>query len=150
MPRNKMKKNRLALALWFRLARFYQTSNRASTRHLSNWGISLPQFDTLVQISVFQPVSQNQLAEKLFVTKGNITHTLSKLEHASLIKRTQKWRTKRIELTDLGENLLKEVLPEQSAFQASQFAALSVSEQKQLLHLLRKLHKGSKGKEREE
>ncbi|WP_054712849.1 MarR family transcriptional regulator [Bacillus sp. JCM 19041] len=147
MARNLMRKNRLALALWFRLARFYQQSNRASTHHLSRWCITLSQFDTLVQISVFQPVTQNQLAEKLFVTKGNMTHTLSKLEGASLIERTQEWRTKTIELTELGENLIKEVLPDQSDFQASQFAALTVSEQKQLLQLLRKLHRSSIEKE---
>lgn len=133
--------NRLALALWFRLARFYHKSNSASSKHVSKWGLTLPQFDTLMQIQAFQPITQNELADKLFVTKGNVTHNLVKLEQECLIKRTRQWRSKTIELTEKGIALLNDVGPKQAEFQASLFSALTKEEQKQLLSLLRKLHK---------
>ncbi|WP_059105178.1 MarR family winged helix-turn-helix transcriptional regulator [Shouchella shacheensis] len=139
---NSFKKDeRLALTLWFRLARFYHESNRMSNQHVRKWGISLSQFDTLVQVRAFQPVAQGELAEKLLVTKGNMTHTLTKLESCGYITRKQEWRTKTIALTENGAALVAEVMPEQSAFQASLFEPLKKEEQKQLLELMRKLQK---------
>lgn len=104
-------------------------------------GVNVAQFDTLMQIQAFQPITQNELADKLFVTKGNVTHNLVKLEQEGLIKRTRQWRSKTIELTEKGIALLNDVGPKQAEFQASLFSALTKEEQKQLLSLLRKLHK---------
>lgn len=141
MKQSYLSNNRLALTIWFRLARFYHKSNSASSKNVSKWGLTLPQFDTLMQIQAFQPISQNELADKLFVTKGNVTHNLVKLEQQCLIKRTREWRTKTIELTEKGTTLINDVGPKQADYQASLFSALTKEEQKQLLGLLRKLHK---------
>ncbi|MFC0559743.1 MarR family winged helix-turn-helix transcriptional regulator [Halalkalibacter alkalisediminis] len=135
---------RLGLLLWFRLARFYNGSNRVSNQHLKKWGLSISQFDLLVQVGVHQPLSQQELAEKLLVSKGNITQMLVKLEKAGLIKRKQEWRIKQISLTAAGQKLYEEVVPEQERFQASQFKGLDRREQKQLLGLLKKLQINSK------
>ncbi|GAE34284.1 transcriptional regulator [Halalkalibacter akibai JCM 9157] len=101
--------------------------------------MSIAQFDLLVQVGVHQPISQQGLAEKLLVTKGNITQMVVKMESAGLIQRTQEWRTKHITLTNKGKELYEEVVPQQELFQVSQFQALTKDEQKQLLALLKKL-----------
>ena len=135
---------RLGLLLWFRLARFYNRSNRLSNQHLKKWDLSISQFDLLVQVGAHQSLSQQELAEKLLVSKGNITQVLGKLEKAGLIKRKQEWRIKHISLTPAGQKLYDEVVPEQERFQATQFEGLNKREQKQLLGLLKKLQLNSK------
>jgi DNA-binding MarR family transcriptional regulator len=106
---------------------------------LKKWGLSAAQFDTLAQVGAHDRLTQQQLAEKLFVTKGNITQLLGKLEELGLIKRVQEWKTKYVSLTDKGKKLFDEVVPVQEQFQASQCNALTREEKKQLLELLRKI-----------
>lgn len=134
-------KERLSLLLWFRLARFYNQSIRLSNQHLKKWDLTIAQFDLLVQIGAHQPISQQELAEKLLVTKGNMTQMLAKVEKSGLIERKQEWRTKLISLTEKGEQLFEEIVPIQEQFQAAQFHSLTKDEQKQLLTLLKKLQK---------
>ncbi|SDJ03752.1 MarR family winged helix-turn-helix transcriptional regulator [Natribacillus halophilus] len=129
------------LLLWFRLAHFYNQSVKASNEHLAAYDLSIAQFDVLVQIGAHQPITQQELAQKLLVSKGNITQLIRKMEDRELITRRQEWKTKYITLTEQGERLYQEVVPQQEQFQASQFQALSKEEQKQLLELLTKLQK---------
>ncbi|MBS4174697.1 MarR family transcriptional regulator [Bacillus sp. FJAT-49736] len=132
-------KERLGLMIWFRLSRIYNKSIRESNQHLKEWNLSVAQFDVLVQIGSHKRLSQQELADKLLVTKGNITQLLSKLEDLGLIKREQEWKTKYLSLTKKGEDLFQEVVPKQEQFQASQFSKLTQDEKKQLLELLRKI-----------
>ncbi|MCL7749386.1 MarR family winged helix-turn-helix transcriptional regulator [Halalkalibacter alkaliphilus] len=136
----KTKDIRLGLLLWFRLARFYNQSNRLSNQHLKKWGLTIAQFDLLAQVGALQPISQQELADKLLVSKGNITQMLAKMEKLELILRKQEWRTKRISLTTKGQRLYEEVIPLQESFQAAQFEKLDRTEKKQLLSILKKLH----------
>ena len=131
--------NRLDLMLWFRLSRIYNQSIRLSNQHLSKWGLTAAQFDVLVQVGMNNKISQQELGEKLFVTKGNITQLLQKMEKMELIQREQDWKTKYISLTVQGEELFQEVVPEQESFQANQFKNLNPEEKKQLQNLLKKL-----------
>ncbi|MBQ0139080.1 MAG: MarR family transcriptional regulator [Kurthia sp.] len=132
-------KKRLNLLIWFRLARVYTNSIKESNQHLKKWGLSAAQFDILVQIGTAKQMTQVELAQKLFVTKGNITQLLSKMENLGLVEREQEWRTKYVKLTARGESLFNEVTPLQEQFQADQFSSLNNDEKKQLLHLLRKI-----------
>ncbi|MCM2674409.1 MarR family winged helix-turn-helix transcriptional regulator [Alkalicoccobacillus plakortidis] len=136
------KQQRLSLLLWFRLARFYNQSNRMSNEHVKPYDLTISQFDLLVQTQANQPISQMDLAEKLLVTKGSITQMLAKLEQRDLIKKEQDWRIKRISLTEKGELLMQQARPDQSAFQSSLFSSLTRDEQKQLNILLKKIQKG--------
>ncbi|MBO1580329.1 MULTISPECIES: MarR family winged helix-turn-helix transcriptional regulator [Bacillus] len=130
---------RLGLLLWFRLSRFYNRSIRETNQHLKNWDLSAAQFDVLAQIGGQDRLTQQELGKKLFVTKGNITQLLNKLEQLGLVKREQEGTTKYLSLTEKGRALYEEVVPPQETFQAEQFSKLNRNEQKQLLELLRKL-----------
>src|SRR5690625_941983 len=137
------KDKRLALLIWFRLARFYNQSIRMTNHHLKQWDLTMAQFDALNQIGLHQPITQQQLGEKLEVTKGNITQLLKRMEAASLIRREQEWKTKYIALTEEGQALYEEVVSLQEQFQIEQFCCLDCEEQEQLLYLLYKLQKRS-------
>ncbi|CAM4458763.1 DNA-binding MarR family transcriptional regulator [Paenibacillus endophyticus] len=130
---------RLGLLIWFRLSRVYNHSLRETHHHLKKWGLTAAQFDMLAQVGAHDRLTQQQLADKLFVTKGNITQLLGKLEELGFIEREQEWKTKYVSLTDKGKALFDDVVPVQEQFQASQYNALSRDEKKQLLELLKKI-----------
>lgn len=129
----------ISILAWFRLSRFYNESIRRSNQHLKKWGLSVAQFDVLAQVGASGRICQQDLAEKLLVTKGNVTHMLSKMETQGWIEREREWKTKYITLTESGRALIDEVLPVQEQFQADQFGKLSIEEKKQLLGLLKKM-----------
>ncbi len=130
---------RLGLMIWFRLSRVYNQSLRESHQHLKKWNLSAAQFDMLAQVGAHDRLTQQQLADKLFVTKGNITQLLGKLEELGLVRREQEWKTKYVSLTEKGKALFNDVVPVQEQFQASQYNALDRDEKRQLLDLLKKI-----------
>ncbi|WP_139992913.1 MarR family winged helix-turn-helix transcriptional regulator [Paenibacillus paridis] len=130
---------RLGLMIWYRLSRVYSQSLRDTHQHLKQWSLSAAQFDILAQVGAHGRLTQQQLADKLFVTKGNITQLLSKLEELDLVKREQEWKTKYVSLSAKGQALFNEVVPLQEYYQASQYNALNQEEKKQLLMLLKKI-----------
>ncbi|WDL91914.1 MarR family transcriptional regulator [Bacillus sp. HNR-4] len=131
--------DRLGLLLWFRLSRFYNKSIRETNQHLKKWNVSAAQFDVLAQVGGHDCLTQQELGNKLFVTKGNITQLLNKMEQLEWIRREQEGTTKYISLTEKGRALYEEIVPPQETFQAEQFQNLNVEEQHQLLQLLKKL-----------
>ncbi|MDR0140167.1 MarR family winged helix-turn-helix transcriptional regulator [Metabacillus idriensis] len=132
---------RLGLMIWFRLSRVYNHNIRRNNEHLKEWDLTSAQFDVLIQVGISKEISQKELAQKLFVTKGNITQLIGKMERLGWVQRKQDWKTKTISLTDKGKQLYSEVVPEQEDFQASQFYGLEQEEQKQLINLLKKVQK---------
>lgn len=138
---NSKKNKRLGLMIWFRLSRVYNHSIRRNNEHLKEWGLTSAQFDILIQVGIHKEITQKELGEKLFVTKGNITQLIGKMEKLGWVQRQQDWKTKTISLTDKGRQLYDEVVPDQEDFQASQFFGLDPTEQMQLIDLLKKVQK---------
>ncbi|MCL6457349.1 MAG: MarR family transcriptional regulator [Gorillibacterium sp.] len=130
---------RRGVLLWFRLARFYNQSIRQTNQHLSQWNMTAAQFDILAQVGGAGRITQQELADKLVVTKGNITQLLVKAEAQGVLSREQQWKTKYVSLTEAGKKLYEEVVPLQEHFQAAKFSSLTMEEQKQFLELLKKL-----------
>jgi DNA-binding MarR family transcriptional regulator len=127
------------LVAWLRLANVFTKLERASMDHLRARGLSLAHFDVLAQVGTHEGCTQQELADALLVTKGNITQLLDKMESAGLLRRRQEGRVNRLCLTDAGRQLRDLVVPEQEACITAQFVALSPQERAQLHVLLRKL-----------
>ncbi|AZK46121.1 MarR family winged helix-turn-helix transcriptional regulator [Paenibacillus lentus] len=145
----KRQDERLGLLIWFRLSRIYNQSLRASNQYLKAWDLTVAQFDCLVQIGSHEGLTQQELADKLFVTKGNITQLLSKMEQLGWITRQQTWKTKHLYLSEQGRKLFDEVVPKQEHYQASHFDTLNLEEKKQLIALLRKVESASLEQEKD-
>jgi len=96
-----------------RLARVYRKVDRASAEHLSAYGLSVGQFDVLAQVGAHEGITQNELAEKLLVTKSNVCQILRRMEERGLISRRQEGRAKHLSLTEEGRRLFDEVVPSQ-------------------------------------
>lgn len=127
--------------------RFTHQSNLLSNEFLKQYDLTTAQFDVLVQISTYEPLTQSELAEKVTVTQGGISRMLARLEKDQLIDRKQEWKTKTISLTDKGRERLENAFEAQLTFQSSFFEdCLSIEEQKTLLSLMTRIQKYSEKK----
>ena len=130
-----------AVLAWLRLARIGQKIDRAGAAHLRRFGLSAAQFDVLAQVGAAEGSTQQELAQKLLVTKGNVTQLLDRMEDAGLLVRCPEGRIKRVRLTEAGWALRRKVVPAHERYIAREMAVLSAEEQRQLLGLLRTLDK---------
>jgi DNA-binding MarR family transcriptional regulator len=127
------------LLAWLRLARVFQKVDRVSAAHLRRYGLTVAQFDVLAQIGAEEGMTQQELADSLLVTKGNVCQLLDRMERTGLLVRRQEGRTNRLFLTEDGRALCARTVPDQERTVVGLFAALSQEEQAELLRLLRKL-----------
>lgn len=131
--------SRPSVMAWMRLAHVFQKIDRASEVHLRPWNLNVAQFDVLARVGAAKGITQQELADRLLVTKGNISQLLDRLERRGLLKRCQEGRTNTLSLTEEGQQLYAQVVPAQEEMVAQHFSALTSQEVNQLLHLLRKL-----------
>jgi DNA-binding MarR family transcriptional regulator len=130
---------RAPVALWLRLAHVFRKVDHVMMDQLRSQELSLAQFDVLAQVGRREGLSQQEVADALLVTKGNVCQLLDRMERAGLLQRQQEGRTNRLFLTEAGRQLYATAVPAHEALIAQQFAALSATEQAQLRKLLRKL-----------
>jgi len=139
-----MRKNTIGSLIWLRMMRFTHQCNLLSNDFLKQFKLTTAQFDVLVQISEFGPLTQAELAERATLTAGGISRMLSRLEKEGWISRERDWKIKTISITEEGEAKLQEAFQAQLAFQTSFFEdTLTKEEQKQLLTLTSKVQKES-------
>ena len=131
-----------AVLAWLRLARVFQKIDTRSERFFRSYDLNTAQFDVLAQVGSASGMTQQELADALLVTKGNISQLLGKLEQDGLIARRPEGRTNCLSLTDRGQALFEVVVPQQEALIADLLAPLSADEQREFLRLLRKLDHG--------
>ena len=142
-----MEKHTLGSLTWLRMMRFTNQSNQLSNEFLKRFNLTTAQFDVLMQIKTYAPLTQSQLAEKVTVTQGGMSRMVARLEKEGLIERKQNWKTKTISLTTKGEQLIDAATPSQLRFQSSFFEeVLSEEEMKSLYTLMSKLEKHSREK----
>ena len=75
------------LRVYFRLMRLETRMRTAVSEGLRQIGLSAPQCDVLTTLTEKEGVNQQELAGRLYVTKGNISGLLDRLEGAGLVER---------------------------------------------------------------
>ena len=73
--------------VWFRLMRLHARLGAAISDRLKTIGLSVPQCDVLTTLTEREGVSQQELAQRLYVTKGNISGLIDRLVTAGLVER---------------------------------------------------------------
>lgn len=125
---------------WVRLNRVFQKIDHAQAVHLRSWGLNVAQFDVLAQVGAQSTsITQQELADRLLVTKGNISLLLNRMEEMGLLKRYQEGRSKYLKLTAKGQKLHDDVVPAHEELIASLMNSLSAQEINNLQRLLRKV-----------
>jgi MarR family transcriptional regulator, 2-MHQ and catechol-resistance regulon repressor len=130
---------RPSLLAWLRLLRVSQKVERDLAGQLKLWGLNNAQFDVLAHVGAAEGITQQELADSLLVTKGNVAQLLDRMEKRGLIERRSQGRTNRLFLTDEGRRTFAEVVPAHEALIDDRLSVLSEEEQRQLFELLRKL-----------
>lgn len=108
-----------ALRVWFRLIRLESRIRAAVAERLREVGLSVPQCDVLTTLSEREGVSQQDLAERLYVTKGNISGLVDRLAAADLVERRElpgDRRSHAIFLTTAGRKAAEQGVIIQSGF----------------------------------
>jgi DNA-binding MarR family transcriptional regulator len=124
---------------WIRLMRIYHKIDRRTADLMKEWKLSVSRFDVLNHAGNGEGKTQQQLADALMVTKGNVCQVLDGMEAEGLLYRRRSGRNNHIYLTDEGRSLRSTLVPTQEAEIDKAFAALTDDEQQTLLTLLRKL-----------
>jgi DNA-binding MarR family transcriptional regulator len=75
------------LRVWFRFVRLHRRASSAIAAELKALGLSIPQFDLLSTLTEREGLSQQELAERLYVTKGNVSGLVDRLVEAGLVER---------------------------------------------------------------
>ena len=99
----------------------------------------MAQFDVLAHVGAAEGITQQELADSLVVSKGNVCQLLDKMEGRGWISRIQEGRANRLFLTYEGRRLFEDVVPVHEAGIAERFSVLSEADQAQLHELLRKV-----------
>jgi DNA-binding MarR family transcriptional regulator len=128
-----------AVLAWLRLARVFQKVDRLSHEKFRCRALSMAQFDVLATVGTLDGPTQQELADALLVTKGNVCQILDRMETSGLLVRQQEGRSNRLFLTDAGKSLFSVAVPEHEHVIDQAFHGLTPEEQGQLLALLRKL-----------
>ena len=76
-----------AIRVWFRFLRLESRIQSTVAERLRAIDLSVPQCDVLTTLTEAEGISQQELAQRLYVTKGNISGLLDRLERAGLVER---------------------------------------------------------------
>ena len=109
----------LPARVWFRTLRLMAQAQLEVGTRLKSIGLSIPQFDVLSTLTEQEGLSQRALADRLYVTKGNVSGLLDRLEQAGLVERRDTPGDRRshgVYLTEKGRMAALKGLKIQTAF----------------------------------
>jgi DNA-binding MarR family transcriptional regulator len=127
---------------WLYLMRVYDKLQHRSAQQLAQYDLTPAQFDVLAQLKLADRISQQALAERLLVTKGNVCGLIDRMSSRGLVERQSDPKDGRVNLlclTDKGRALAEEVVPAHETFMQEQMDTLHPEEQRTLQGLLRQL-----------
>jgi DNA-binding MarR family transcriptional regulator len=133
------------IAVIARLGRATAYTEAGINARLNQFGLTRETWDVLASLRRTGPphrLSPTQLYQALMRSSGAMTHRLTSIERAGLIKRRadpDDGRSVLVELTDDGVALVDRVAPEHLANEQKLLAALTEEERRTLAELLRKL-----------
>jgi DNA-binding MarR family transcriptional regulator len=116
-----------ARRVWFRLARLNSQAKAVLAEELREIDLSVPQCDVLTTLTEREGISQQELAQRLYVTKGNISGLLDRLERSGLVERRATPGDRRqyaIALTDAGRAKARAAIGLQVGIIAKSFGRL--------------------------
>ena len=130
------------LLTWYRFVRVLKKSIAAIDDSMREIDVSRYQFDLLMQVAFEDGINQQTCAERMNVTKGNITQHIDRLERQGLIRREKEGRTNHLHLTEAGKELVANLMPLHDQRAKEILSPLTSEELRQFQAILRKLDRG--------
>ena len=121
----------LAQRVWFRLIRLERRVQGAMAERFRKAGLSVPQGDVLMTLTEQEGVSQQELATRLYVTKGNISGLVDRLVAAGFVERrvaAADRRSHSVHLTPAGRQAAMLAFSIQNEFVMKTLARMPVRE----------------------
>ncbi|MGL4975917.1 MAG: MarR family winged helix-turn-helix transcriptional regulator [Bosea sp. (in: a-proteobacteria)] len=126
--------------VWFRFLRLHQRMTNGASAQLKTLGLSVAQFDLISTLSEREGISQSELAERLYVTKGNVSGLVDRLVQAGLVQRRAiagDRRSYAMHLTAEGRKLAEAGIALQQAYVSQTLGQLAPHDVAQLDLILR-------------
>ncbi len=130
------------LGCWLQMIRTYDYLHAQVAQLLQKHGLSVPQFEMLSTLAESDCDNQQELADRLRVTKGNLVGLIDRLAEKGWVERAQvpgDRRVNRVRITEAGRKWVRKAVPEQAAIVAAMMSRLNDKERVQLHGLLQKL-----------
>jgi DNA-binding MarR family transcriptional regulator len=121
--------------IYFRFIRLQQRVFGEMAQTLKPTGLSIPQFDVLSTLTEQQGLSQSDLAQRLYVTKGNVSGLIDRLVEAGYVERRSApgdRRSNALFLTPDGEKIAQDGIRLQRVFVAETLGRLNAQDLKHL------------------
>ncbi len=137
----------LELETWLQMIRTFWTLQSKVEDSLKKHKLSLAQFDLLAMLLGLEDLNQQELANKLAVTKGNMVGLVNRLSRRGFVKRVPSRKGPRanvIRLTAAGRKLVKAALPDHMSLVKAMMSPLASEKQQQLRLLLQRLDERGK------
>jgi DNA-binding MarR family transcriptional regulator len=136
------------LETWLQMIRTFWTLQSKVEESLKKHKLTLAQFDLLAMLLVLgDNLNQQELANQLAVTKGNMVGLVNRLSRRGYVERVPAQigrRANLIRLTDAGWNLVVAALPDHRRLVKSMMNPLSGSQLGTLRALLKQLEESTK------
>ncbi len=134
-----------ALDLFIKLTRAADSVNIRINAHLADHLLTVSQFGVLEALYHLGPLHQNELAEKILKSTGNMTLVIDNLVKRGLVERCRDDHDRRyvtVHLTENGRSLIQAIFPGHVATVLQEMSVLTAAEQVELAALCRKLGLG--------
>lgn len=131
-----------AMSTWLQLVRVYEKLQHHAGSHLKGYDLTPAQYDVLAQLSGTHGMTQQALAERLMVTKGNVCGLIDRMSDRGFVERRADPEDRRSNLlfvTELGKEVAERAVPAYAQFVREHLAVLDAEEQSALETLLRKV-----------
>jgi DNA-binding MarR family transcriptional regulator len=136
------------LETWLQMIRTFWTLQSRIEESLKKHHLTLAQFDLLAMLRVLgDNLNQQELANQLAVTKGNMVGLVNRLSRRGFVERVPAQigrRANLIRLTDAGWNLVAAALPDHLRLVKSMMSPLNRSQLRALRTLLKLLEDSDK------
>jgi DNA-binding MarR family transcriptional regulator len=129
------------------LLRFHNRLERRMGEALGVHGLTLPQFDVLATLWHGEGITQQELAERLLVSKGNVVGLIDRVGAAGWVERRpdpEDRRANRLYLTEAGREILARAWPCQVALGQKIFGTLTEGELRLMHELLERLEQATR------
>ena len=127
------------LRVWFRFVRLHRRAAGAVAGELKAIGLSIPQFDLLSTLTEQEGLSQQELAQRLYVTKGNVSGLVDRMVEAGLVERRASpddRRSNALHLTERGRRLADAGIAAQTAYVTRTLGTLPAADLAELERLV--------------
>lgn len=131
-----------ALDVYIKLSRAAESVETCVNNHLKDYGLTWSQFGVLEALFHLGPLHQQDLAEKILKSSGNLTLVIDNLAKRDLVERERDQCDRRfitVCLSETGHQLISGIFPDHVAHVVEAVGVLTPAEQQQLARLCRKL-----------